>query len=469
MSWRDNLVPGTYKGFPYYIKSSTRDSGRRVELKQFPNNDSPVVQDFGRDATTFTIEAYVIANKANNYDYMPDRNNLILAFDQIGVGELVHPYYGTLQVYPNGKLSISETTEEGGIAKISMPFVVVNEDVQKLILPSFQKQQANITLQGLPTESEDFNSLIDDSVDLGLNDLADSVAGIFSTGRAFGDSLKAVTLGNLQKLQRAIYKIKGGFSSLLAGATATLTGIISTIDNIVDAPCSLVSSIKAACDSFSYVCGVQAPGIFGGTAGPCSGTVRGEITELDGETIPSEMGISTTDALLDLVSEMTDDEYGFIPSSQINNVTVMNDSFKFNLISTAMKITIRTDFMDKDKAIAYTDKIAGVIETFLQRLGSETDESNYDYITGDYLDNSLTFTAMEDLRNIFIQAMYAKASLIAKMIEYTVPVSIMSTLQLAYDKYEDLDREEEIYDTNMLEIRNPGFLPNGGILRILDE
>ena len=83
-------------------------------------------------------------------------------------------------------------------------------------------------------------------------------------------------------------------------------------------------------------------------------------------------------------------------------------------------------------------------------------------------DNSLLINAVTDLRKIFVQAMFAKASQIASTIDYKVTEQCLPAMILAYDKYEDLSREQEILDMNP-EIRHPGFIPAGSTIRILDE
>ena len=78
------------------------------------------------------------------------------------------------------------------------------------------------------------------------------------------------------------------------------------------------------------------------------------------------------------------------------------------------------------------------------------------------------FAAVEDLRKIFVQSMYSKSNQISSAIDYEVKAEVISTLQLAYEKYEDLDREDEIQEMN-ISITHPSFIPAGEIIRILDE
>jgi prophage DNA circulation protein len=468
MSWRDNLLDASYKGVPFYVKEYTKDFGRRTELKQFPNNDSPSLQDFGQDASEHTIDAYVIANKLNDFDYFETRDALINAFNEIGIGELVHPYLGTMQVYPLGKAKLRETTKEGGIAYFHMRFVEVNEQVQKLILPSIKQQPANITIENLPTETEDFNALIDSAVELADNNAMDNLANAFEAARAAVNNFKSTVLGAINKLQSMVFRIQGAISGIIGSFTGILSGIVSGIDNIINAPCSLFNSIRNAGNGVLNICGIGQGGLFGGTAGYCSGVLRGETTYLDGETIPATLGSSVITEGLVTIDEIDESNINYyIPDSQIVNTNVTINTFKYMLLSTLMRVCIRTNFLSSQDAIKFALYISNAIDSFLTRLGDQEDSSGYSFTEGNFIDNSLLTSAVTDLRKIFIQAMYAKASDIASAIDYKVTAECLPTMVLAYDKYEDLNREQEILNINS--IRHPGFLPSGQTIRILDE
>jgi prophage DNA circulation protein len=58
---------------------------------------------------------------------------------------------------------------------------------------------------------------------------------------------------------------------------------------------------------------------------------------------------------------------------------------------------------------------------------------------------------------------------LANIIDFEVPPVTISSLAVAYDKYEDLDREKEIITRNIPVIKNPGFLPGGETIELLNE
>lgn len=68
------------------------------------------------------MEAFVLGP-----DYMKDRDALIDALETPGAGQLVHPYYGSLVVTVSSDIDVSETSQQGGMARISATFVEAGE------------------------------------------------------------------------------------------------------------------------------------------------------------------------------------------------------------------------------------------------------------------------------------------------------------------------------------------------------
>lgn len=122
MGWRDDYRPGAFRGVPFHLKNSTRTGGRRTVLDEYPLRDMPSTQDMGRKARQFTLAMTVIGQ-----DYMAKRDQLIEALEAYGPGTLMHPFYGEMYVAVMGDYSIEESTEQGGVARISVTFVEAGE------------------------------------------------------------------------------------------------------------------------------------------------------------------------------------------------------------------------------------------------------------------------------------------------------------------------------------------------------
>jgi len=116
MTWKDDLRPASFRGFPFYIESSQYTSGRRVTFHEFPNREEPFAEDLGRVGRTFKVDGHLLGD-----DIFDQKEKLIDACEKFGPGELVHPYFGNRFVQV-GAFTIDEDTKEGRILRFSLQF-----------------------------------------------------------------------------------------------------------------------------------------------------------------------------------------------------------------------------------------------------------------------------------------------------------------------------------------------------------
>jgi prophage DNA circulation protein len=117
MAWLDNFRQAKFRTAEFYVPSAENRGGRRGVVHEFPKRDEPYVEDMGKKAKSFEIEAYVLGE-----DYFTARNALVEALDAPGVGKLVHPYLGTLDVFCTN-YSFRETVTETRMARFTLSFV----------------------------------------------------------------------------------------------------------------------------------------------------------------------------------------------------------------------------------------------------------------------------------------------------------------------------------------------------------
>jgi len=137
MTWRDEYRQASFRGVPFKVKTADSSFGRRQVVHEFPQVDIPYSEDLGRQADEFTIEGYVLGEwvdgKYQN-NYHVGLAALIKACrDEIGPGTLVHPYRGEKVVVCRG-LRVRESTDEGGMATLSITFLEAGEP----LLPAVQ-------------------------------------------------------------------------------------------------------------------------------------------------------------------------------------------------------------------------------------------------------------------------------------------------------------------------------------------
>lgn len=124
MGWRDQYRAASFRGVPFSVQSSDSAFGRRTVKHEYPGRDKPDVEDLGRAAREFAIEAIVLGD-----DYMAKRDALIDAIEQPGSGKLVHPYYGDLTISVTSPVKVKESTADGGSARISFTCTEAGENI----------------------------------------------------------------------------------------------------------------------------------------------------------------------------------------------------------------------------------------------------------------------------------------------------------------------------------------------------
>ncbi|MBW1642528.1 MAG: hypothetical protein JRJ76_06790 [Deltaproteobacteria bacterium] len=150
----------------------------------------------------------------------------------------------------------------------------------------------------------------------------------------------------------------------------------------------------------------------------------------------------------------------------VNQEAIVNIA-RLSGIITATRIAIRIDYSSHDAVIEIMNEIIESIDAQLLKLGNDAaniDCTDFNIIATDP-DN---YQALRSLRPIFIKSMLAIGASLASIIEYKVPPETTSSLEVAYNKYEDLGREKEVIARNIYLVKHPGFLPGGKVLEILN-
>ena len=123
-AWRDKLRPASFRGAAFHVEVHESTFGRRGPLHEFPQRDIPFREDLGRAARRIDVGAFIIGP-----DYFDARDALLRACEESGPGKLVHPFFGELMV-ALVEARVTETFDEGGIARFALQFVEAGEQAQ---------------------------------------------------------------------------------------------------------------------------------------------------------------------------------------------------------------------------------------------------------------------------------------------------------------------------------------------------
>ncbi|WP_434663455.1 DNA circularization N-terminal domain-containing protein [Paraburkholderia sp. A3BS-1L] len=116
-SYFDQLRPASYRGVPFVSLGSESAFGRRNQVHQYPQRDTPWIEDLGRGARRIRMYGFVIGD-----DVIMQRDIMIAAVETAGDGELIHPTLGRLNVNLDGFRSI-EHWERGRYFEFQFEFI----------------------------------------------------------------------------------------------------------------------------------------------------------------------------------------------------------------------------------------------------------------------------------------------------------------------------------------------------------
>lgn len=91
--WPRTLRPASYRGVGFFVEQDSIETGRRLEIHEFPHRDTPYVEDLGRAANKIQVTAYVLSDQADR-----EERALRAACERGGAARLVLPLE-TLQAH----------------------------------------------------------------------------------------------------------------------------------------------------------------------------------------------------------------------------------------------------------------------------------------------------------------------------------------------------------------------------------
>lgn len=144
MAWRDQLVDASFRGVLFFVDRATLQSGRRTVVHEFPGRTTPLVEDLGRAPRRWQLEMVVLGD-----DYLYARDQLRLALERPGPGDLVLPTMGTVRAVAEGASSFAENTADGGLCRITATFVEATSQlrVASMDFPALEVSDAYAAVQ----------------------------------------------------------------------------------------------------------------------------------------------------------------------------------------------------------------------------------------------------------------------------------------------------------------------------------
>lgn len=116
-AWAERMATARFGSFEFKTDSHETKYGRRLVVHEFPGGDMPVVEDLGKKAGEWRLNAYFIG-----WNYDQQRDAFLELLNAQGADWLTHPWLGLLWVRPR-TWSIHESNDKGGYCTITVEFV----------------------------------------------------------------------------------------------------------------------------------------------------------------------------------------------------------------------------------------------------------------------------------------------------------------------------------------------------------
>ena len=134
---QNGLLPASFRGVPFAVRTSSSTVGRRVALHQYPGRDDPWAEDMGRAARRWRFNGFLVSNDPvyAGGPVILQRALLIAALEKKGPGTLTHPTLGLLTVSVESA-TIADPLEAGTYSELEIVFVEAGKQKFPTILAS---------------------------------------------------------------------------------------------------------------------------------------------------------------------------------------------------------------------------------------------------------------------------------------------------------------------------------------------
>ncbi|MDC7125782.1 MAG: DNA circularization N-terminal domain-containing protein [Spirochaetales bacterium] len=206
--------------FTLQFEGLTRTGGKKAPISEYPGQNQGGVQDLGNVTPTFPVNCFITGA---NYDKTAD--SFWQALHETGIGRLIHPRWGNVNVLPIPNTQTEQFVNGAGRAVFDITFIRADNK-------SFE----------YPQVSTDFASTVTSKVDDAAETIADSVP----------EEVSAVgVLATLtEKVSSSVDEIEDGFDTITdmtddvkESISEKVLAITSEIDDLVTSPVDLLISI----------------------------------------------------------------------------------------------------------------------------------------------------------------------------------------------------------------------------------
>ena len=444
MAWRDNLVPGSFRGVRFLVDAHDFTGGRRLARHEMPLRDKPVVQDLGRASHEFTINAYVIADFTTG-DYMAARDALVRACDgTAGPGTLNHPWLGTGLTVCCRSIRLREDKSRGGEALYEITFWEGDDAAPPATTPSTQAgflsgiagvQAALGHALGIATQIITAPGILLSNAVALLGGFVGPVIGVLNGANSIlgatclvGGTQAQALFAAMQAAGTAATALPTAPSQGVGPVTSTITGI--TADPVVVAVTDLASLLASAVQAVANA-QAPAPDIIGGNLATAA--------RLQADVTLGVAGLATYGATLPAPQGLRPDLQAAL---QGNLLLLLNGAITLAVAN----IYANTDFTSSNAAAAARTTLLALINAQVFAAAAAANDPLYQ-----------AWLALSGLANADL---IARITQLPSLTRYSLPASVPACV-LAQSLYQDATRATQLVLLN--DMPHPAFMPAAGV------
>ncbi|MCL8308932.1 DNA circularization protein [Pseudomonas putida] len=416
-TWRDSLLKASFRGVAFEVENTSMPAGQRGQLHEFVQRDEPHFEQLGKRAQVHKLTAFVIGP-----DCFERRDKLLEALEVPGAGELVHPWLGRMLVKV-GACDLSHDRREGGMARFDL-------EMYPELPRKYPTAKVNTKQQALKASGG----------------LLDSALGRFSSAM---DKVNAARI-NLLSLRNSVSGVFNAVQQQFAPLMTGFNDLSGFVQMVVNAPGSLQSLFGSYLTSMTG--GLFSLFSFGSSSsgGSSSGSSYRSALSLASQHVDSIKEIDTiAPAGGEDTSAAAQATANFVQDALLVQVTSLVAELpiapKVEPVASVPAINQQVIQPTERAEVPVADDVLQLRDDLTEAIWQASLKADHNH-----------YQALTEVRHAVSAHLTAVAESGVRLIEVT-PVQSLPALVLAYRRFGDATRENEVVQRNR--IRHPGFVP----------
>ena len=393
------LRSASFRGVVFHVTETDHTAGRRLVVHEYPERDEPFTEDLGKAAKTYTVKGFFVGDH-----YIEQMRSLEEKLETKGAGELIHPWLGRLMVVPqNTSIHFSQR-----LRRVDFDITFTESGAQTY--PTQDANTAFVTKQAASKLHTAALSALSSS--LKISSLQDYVSRTIV--KNVNESLGFDAIGSINRL----FDVSDKVASLMSAAVSLMSS----------SPAGFGEKLAAALGLSGYATSVAA--------------WRNVVKDVARLTEADELNTHDSALYSEGTQSHTEAHASECYNNLIRQVEIANAVGASANAGTELD---RASPTDAPSVMAYED-LMDLRDTLLKTIDQEMIKVSDDGV----------YAALQDARAAVWRDLTIKAESKARLIEYT-PAAVLPAVVIAYERYEDASRDEEIVGRN--NIARPGFVP----------